>query len=192
MPIATVDWNRVFELAWRGLVFLVAVGTIVVATTNWRRWEGAAGWQETNDAYLQSDLTLISSKVSGYVRDLPIEDYDRVHKGQVLAQLVDDDYRAAVSQAEADVETALAQTQTLRAQRELQLSNVAAAQAVVDSTAASLEQNGRDVARQRRLLDSGSSSVEIGEKLDTTGAQLTAQLAQNRAQRLAARRQLAV
>jgi len=192
MPIATVDWNRVFELAWRGLVFLVAVGTIVVATTNWRRWEGAAGWQETNDAYLQSDLTLISSKVSGYVRDLPIEDYDRVHKGQVLAQLVDDDYRAAVSQAEADVETALAQTQTLRAQRELQLSNVAAAQAVVDSTAASLEQNGRDVARQRRLLDSGSSSVEVGEKLDTTRAQLRAQLAQNRAQTLAAQRQLTV
>jgi membrane fusion protein (multidrug efflux system) len=192
MPIATVDWNRVFELAWRGLVFLVAVGTIVVATTNWRRWEGAAGWQETNDAYLQSDLTLISSKVSGYVRDLPIEDYDRVHKGQVLAQLVDDDYRAAVSQAEADVETALAQTQTLRAQRELQLSNVAAAQAVVDSTAASLEQNGRDVARQRRLLDSGSSSVEVGEKLDTIRAQLRAQLAQNRAQTLAAQRQLTV
>ncbi len=51
---------------------------------------------------------------------------------------------------------------------------------------------GRDVARQRRLLETGSSSIEATEKLDTARAQLAAQLAQNRAQALAAERQLAV
>jgi membrane fusion protein, multidrug efflux system len=192
MNAPKVDWNRVFESAWRILVFVVAVGTIAVVSTNWTRWEGAAGWQRTNDAYLQADLTLISAKVSGYVRELPIQDYERVHEGQVLAQLVDDDYRAAVAQAEAGVATASAQTQALIAQHGLQFANVAAARAVVASTAASFEQNGRDVARQRRLLATGSSSVEASEKLDTDRTQLTAQLAQNRALALAAERQLGV
>jgi membrane fusion protein (multidrug efflux system) len=192
MNTPKVDWNRTFEFAWRILVVIVAVGTIAVVSTNWTRWEGAPGWQRTNDAYLQADLTPISAKVPGYVRELPIQDYERVRKGQVLAQLVDDDYRAAVEQAEAGVATALAQTQALIAQHDLQFANVSAARAVVASTAASLEQNGRDVARQRRLLATGSSSIETSEKLDTDRVRVIAQLAQNRAQTLAAERQLAV
>src|SRR6202035_5604113 len=136
MTLPSMDWNKIFEYAWRILVFIVAVGIIIVVSTNWTRWEGGAGWQRTNDAYLQADLTPISAKVAGYVRDLPIQDYERVHKDQVLAQLVDDDYRAAVAQAQAQVATGTSQSQALTAQHELQLSNVEAARAVVASTAA--------------------------------------------------------
>jgi membrane fusion protein, multidrug efflux system len=187
-----VDWNRVFEFAWRILIFIVAVGIIIVVSTNWTRWEGGAGWQRTNDAYLQADLTPISARVAGYVRDLPIQDFEHVHQGQVLAQLVDDDYRAAAAQAAAGVATALAQVQALKAQHALQLANVEAAHAVVASTTASFEQNGRDLARQRRLFETGSSSTEASEKLSTTHAQLEAQLMQNRAQARAAERELVV
>src|SRR5208337_1649357 len=192
MSIPKIDWNQIFEFGWRILVFVVAIGILIVVSTNWTRWEGGAGWQSTNDAYLQADLTPISAKVAGYVRELPIQDFERVHKGQLLAQLVDDDYRAAVAQASAGVATAQAQEQALKAQHELQLANVEAARAVVASTDASFEQNGRDLARQRRLLETGSSSTEAGEKLATAHAQLDAQLKQNRAQALAAGRQLAV
>src|SRR5579863_4906461 len=192
MGLPTIDWNRFFEFAWRILVFIVAIGIIIVVSTNWTRWEGGAGWQTTNDAYLQADLTPISGKVAGYVRELPIQDFERVHKGQVIAQLVDDDYRAAAAQAEAGVATALAQAQALKAQHALQLANVEAAHAVVASTTASFEQNGRDLARQRRLLETGSSSTEASERLSASHAQLEAQLMQNRAQARAAERQLAV
>jgi membrane fusion protein, multidrug efflux system len=186
------DWNRVFEFSWRILVFLVAIGILVVVSTNWNRWEGGAGWQRTDDAYLQSDLTPISAKVAGYVRDLPIQDYQRVHRGQVLAQLVDDDYRAAVAQAQASILSAAAQEQVLNAQRSLQLANIQAARAVVVATLASRAQNGRDLTRQQQLLKTGSSSTEAREKLETLHAQLDAQLAQNQAQALAAERNLAV
>jgi membrane fusion protein, multidrug efflux system len=192
MGISQVDWNRVFEFAWRILVFIVAIGIIIVVSTNWTRWEGGTGWQRTSDAYLQADLTPITAKVAGYVRDLPIQDYERVRKGQVLAHLDDVDYRAAVAQAEGLVATATAQVEVLKAQHELQLANIEAAHAVVASTTASLDQNGRDLARNRRLLETGSSSAEAGEKLTTTHDQLEALLAQNRAQALAAGRQLAV
>ena len=192
MGVSKVDWNRLFEFAWRILVFIVAIGILIVVSTNWTRWEGGAGWQRTNDAYLQADITPISAKVTGYVRELPIQDYEHVRKGQVLVQLVDEDYRAAVAQADAGVATAVSQAQALKAQRELQLANVEAARAVVASTAASSDQNDRDLARQRRLLETGSSSTEASEKLTTIHAQLEAQLMQTRAQAVAAVRQLAV
>ena len=119
MSLSKLDLNKIFELCWRALVFVVAIAIILIVTTNWTRWEGGAGWQRTNDAYLQADLTPIAARVAGYVRDLPVQDYERVHKGQVIAQLIDDDYRAAVAQAEANVAAATAQGQALRAQREL-------------------------------------------------------------------------
>jgi membrane fusion protein (multidrug efflux system) len=173
-------------------VFIVAIAIIIIISRDWTRWEGGVGWQKTNDAYLQGDLTPIVAKVGGYLRELPVQDYQRVREGQVLAQLVDDDYRAAVAQAEANLATATAQAATLRAQRELQLANIQSARAVIASTVAANAQNERDRVRQRSLLETGSSSTEAREKLETQHAQLVAQLAENRAQALAAERQLAV
>jgi membrane fusion protein (multidrug efflux system) len=192
VSVLGAQWNKLFEFSWRVLVFVVAIGIIIVVSTRWTRWEGHEGWQRTDDAYTHADVTAISAKVPGYIRDLPTEDYERVRKGQVLAQLIDDDYKAAVSQAAANLSSAQAQSQVLRAQRELQLANLLAVRAVEVSTRAQITQNTRDLSRQRRLLDTGSSSLETSEKLDTTRAQLDAQLSQNRAQVLAASRTLSV
>jgi membrane fusion protein (multidrug efflux system) len=144
-------------------VFIFALAILVIVSTRWTRWEGNAEWQSTDDAYLQADLTPIAAKVAGYVRALPVQDFDRVRAGDVLAQIVDDDYRAAVAQLEASVASAAAQVQALKAQRELQEANVLAAKAAIDATVANAEQNTRDVARQERLLKTGSSSTESAE-----------------------------
>jgi membrane fusion protein (multidrug efflux system) len=125
-----IDWQKATELTWRILVVIVAVGILVIVTTRWNRWQGGAGWQITDDAYLQTDLTPIAAKVAGYVGDVPVQDYQHVQRGQLLAQ------------------------------RELQLSNIQAAKAVVTATQALLDQNARDLERQHRLLVTGSSSTE--------------------------------
>ncbi len=187
-----MNWPKLFEATWRVLVFIVAIGIIFVVSTRWNRWEGGPGWQVTNDAYLQTDLTPIAAKVGGYVREIPVQDFQRVHAGQVIAQIVEDDYRAAVAQSEAGLASATAQAAGLQAQHQLQLANIAAAHASVAAVQASVAQNGRDLARQHRLLATGSSSTEASEKLDTARAQLAAQLQQTEAQSLAAERQLAV
>jgi membrane fusion protein (multidrug efflux system) len=174
------------------VVTLIALAILLIVATRWNRWQGGAGWQQTDDAYVQSDLTPIAAKVPGYVTDEPVQDYERVRAGQVIAQVYDGDYRAAVAQAQAGVAAAAAQVEALTAQSTLQTANVGAARAVVASTAATLAQSGRDLARQARLLATGSSTTEAGEKLGTTHDQLVAQLAQNRAQAEAASRQLAV
>ena len=189
---AGIDRRVAAEVAWRVLVFLFALGILIVVATRWNRWQGAAGWQSTDDAYLQSDLTPVAAKVAGYVRDVPVQDFERVRAGQVLAEIIDSDYRATVAQAQANVAAATAQVQALKAQQALQAANVEAARAAVGVTAASLAQNGRDMARQQTLLATGSSSTEASEKLRTTRDQLAAQIEQNRAQAQAAARQLGV
>jgi membrane fusion protein (multidrug efflux system) len=187
-----IDWHVVPEVIWRALVFIIALTILIVVTTRWNRWQGAPGWQSTDDAYLQADQTPIAAKVPGYLTDLPVQDYQRVKAGQLIAQVYDHDYKAQVEQAEAQLAAATAQAGALRAQINLQGANVEAARAVVASTSAALAQNTRDTARQKTLLETGSSSTEAGEKLQTGRLQLTAQLAQNHAQADAASRQLGV
>jgi membrane fusion protein, multidrug efflux system len=183
---APPDW------LWRTIVFLLALGALILITTRWTVWESNARHQRTDDAYLQSDLTPIAAKVAGYVRSIPVQDFQRVHAGDVLVQLVDDDYRATVDQLTASVAAAEASIEALKAQHSLQTANVDAAKATISATTANVEQNERDLNRQHRLLASGSSSTEAGEKLQTARAQLAAQLSQNHAQQSAASRQLQV
>jgi membrane fusion protein (multidrug efflux system) len=191
-PKSRFDWRSPPDWLWRALIFLLAIGVLVLITTRWNRWETNARRQTTDDAYLQSDLTPIAAKVAGYVRDMPVQDYERVRAGQVLAEIVDDDYRATVDQLTASVAAAAAQIEALKAQQALQTANVEAAKAAVAATVANVEQNGRDLARQQILFKTGSSSTEAAEKLQTTRAQLAAQLQQSRAQASAAGRQLSV
>jgi membrane fusion protein (multidrug efflux system) len=191
-PMLKRGWPIAPEVLWRTLAFAIAAAILLIVLTRWDSWQGAAGWQSTDDAYLQADLTPLSAKVPGYVRAVPVDDFQRVHAGQLVALIVDDDYRASLAQAEANLTAATAQVGTLNAQRALQAANVEAANAVVAATAATVEQNGRDVARQHQLFATGSSSTEAAEKLETTRAQLAAQLDQNRAQAAAAARQLDV
>jgi membrane fusion protein (multidrug efflux system) len=187
-----IDWARAGEALWRTLVFVVALVILVVIVTRWNTWQGGKGWHATDDAYLQSDVTPVSVKVAGYVRRVPVQDFERVRAGQLVAEIVDDDYRAAVALADANLKAAQAQLGTLKAQQALQEANVSAARAGVASTSANLAQNARDTERQRQLMTIGSSSVEAAEKLSTGREQLSAQLSQNRAQVQAAERQIGV
>jgi len=185
-------WRAPPDWVWRAVIFLLAVGALVLITTRWNRWESNARTQTTDDAYLQADLTPVAAKVSGYVTSMPVQDFERVHAGQLIVQIDQRDYVAAVDQLKASVNAAAATIEALKAQRSLQSANVEAAKATIAATSANVDQNERDLARQKRLLETGSSSTEATEKLQTTRAQLAAQLQQNRAQEMAAERQLAV
>jgi membrane fusion protein (multidrug efflux system) len=189
---STSRWHAPPDWVWRVVVFLIALALLILIATRWNRWEANASEQTTDDAYLQADMTRVAAKVSGYVRSMPVEDYERVKAGQVLVQLVDDDYKATVDQLVASVQAAGATIEALKAQRALQAANVQAAKATTAATMANVEQNERDLGRQHRLLETGSSSTEATEKLQTMKAQLAAQLEQNWAQEQAAARQLDV
>ena len=91
------------------LFLLLAIAVIVTIIRNWNGWEGSRVDQVTNDAYVRGDLTPLSTKVPGLVRDVKVNDYQQVHKGDVLVQLDDDDYKVQVAQAVDDEERFSAQ-----------------------------------------------------------------------------------
>jgi len=132
-----------FKPAWQKygtplIVLLLALAVIVTITRNWNGWEGGRIEQVTNDAYVRGDLTPLSTKVPGLVREVKVNDYQQVRKGDLLVQLDDDDYKAQLAQAAAGVEAAKAALENNRRQRQLQDSKIERALAGIDQANAQI------------------------------------------------------
>jgi membrane fusion protein, multidrug efflux system len=155
-------------------VMLLAAAIVFTMTRNWNAWEGARIEQVTNDAYVRGDLTPLSTKVAGLVRDVAVTDYQSVKKGDELIRLVDDDYRAQVAQARAAVDAAKAALENNRRQRELQdvrieragagidqaNAQIAAALAGKESAAADVTRTRAERNRQEALLSAASTTQQ--------------------------------
>jgi membrane fusion protein (multidrug efflux system) len=59
----------------------------------------------TDDANVEGDLISVSSTVSGKIRQLPIREGEQVKKGQLIAQLREEDYQAQVDVADGVVQS---------------------------------------------------------------------------------------
>jgi len=119
-------------------VLLLAVAVLITLTRNWNAWEGGKVEQVTDDAFVRGDLTPLSTKVAGIVRSVKVSDYQRVHGGDLLVELQDDDYQAQLAQAGAAVEAAKAAIENNRRQRDLQDSRIQRALAGIDQAKAQI------------------------------------------------------
>src|SRR4051812_49520019 len=72
--------------------------------------------ESTDDAYVKADSTIISPKVSGYIARVLVGDNQPVKAGQVLAEIDNRDFKAALAQADADVAACEAAVRNLDAQ----------------------------------------------------------------------------
>jgi len=184
------------EAAWKKfmtplLVTLLALAILITLTRNWNAWEGGKAEQVTDDAYVRGDLTPLSTKVAGIVRAVHVADYQEVHKGDLIVELDDDDYRAQVDQARAAVEAARAAIENNRRQRELQhtridkalagideaKSQIAAAEAGKEAVDADLIHARSEHKRQNDLYQAHSATQQKLESAVADEARLAAQFA---------------
>ena len=177
------------------LIVLLAAVIFATITWNWNAWEGGRVEQVTDDAYVRGDLTPLSTKVAGIVRDVKVTDYQQVRKGQLIVRLDDDDFRAQVDQATAAVEAAKAAIENNHRQRELQdtkierasagidqaKAQIAAAQAGIDAVQADVVRAHAERARQEALLQTRSATQQKVEQAVADDERLAAQLASRQA-----------
>ena len=172
-------------------VILLAIAIVVTITGNWNSWEGGRVEQVTNDAYVRGDLTPLSTKVPGLVREVEVNDYQQVRHGDVLVQLDDDDYKAQVAQAAAGVEAAKAALENNLRQRQLQdakieralagidqaRAQIAAAEAGKDAVQADVIRTRAERNRQEALLQENSTTQQKVESAVADEQRFTGQYA---------------
>ena len=176
-------------------VLLLAAALVITLTRNWNAWEGGKAEQLTDDAYVRGDLTPLSTKVSGIVREVRVADYQHVRAGDLLVQLQDDDYQAQLAQATAAVEAAKAAIENNRRQRELQDSKIqralagidqanaqiAAAEAGINAVQADVVRTQAERARQESLLATQAATKQKVESAVADEQRFAAQEASRKA-----------
>jgi membrane fusion protein (multidrug efflux system) len=120
------------------VVVLLAAAVLITLTRDWNAWEGGKIEQVTDDAFVRGDLTPLSTKVAGIVRTVKVTDYQKVHAGDLLVELQDDDYQAQLAQATAAVEASKAAINNNRKQQDLQDSRIDRALAGIDQAKAQI------------------------------------------------------
>jgi membrane fusion protein (multidrug efflux system) len=186
-PQAEPAWRRFLVPA---VVVLLIAAVVFTLTWNWNAWEGGRAEQVTDDAYVRGDLTPLSTKVAGIVRNVNVSDYQQVHKGDPIVELQDDDFQAAVAQATAAVEAAKAAIENNRRQRELQdtkieralagidqaNAEIAAAQAGIVASQADVTRSKSERTRQESLLQASSATPQTVEKAVADQERFAAQM----------------
>jgi membrane fusion protein, multidrug efflux system len=178
--------------AIRVAIVLAAVVIAVLFATRWDVWTGAWTRQTTDDAYVRGDITPLSVKVEGYVRRVPVNDFQLVKAGDLLVEIDDDDYRARMVQAEADLLGAQAAIENLKSRKELQHAQIAQAESVITATQADVERTKLEAVRQRTLLATTYGTPQKVEQSVADQKRFEANLERNRAELDGARRQMAV
>jgi membrane fusion protein (multidrug efflux system) len=178
--------------AIRVAIVLAAAVIAVLFATRWDVWTGAWTRQTTDDAYVRGDITPLSVKVEGYVRRVPVNDFQLVKAGDLLVEIDDNDYSARVAQAEADLLGAQAAIDNLKSRKELQHAQIAQAESVITATQADVERTKLEAARQRTLLATTFGTPQKVEQSVADQKRFEANLERNRAELDGARRQMAV
>jgi membrane fusion protein (multidrug efflux system) len=182
-------WRRV--AAPLAAVSAVA-GFALVATLSWDGWTGALSVQTTNDAYVRSQMTRLSSRVAGEVKAVHIDDYWRVGAGDLLIQIDPADYEAQVAQAEAAVASAQAALDNLENQAKLQSATITQAEAQQLSALALETEARQEQERQQTLTLTQSGTRQKSEQAVAAFAKAQADVKASAAVIVAQRHQLEV
>ncbi|MBB4860416.1 multidrug resistance efflux pump [Novosphingobium chloroacetimidivorans] len=140
-----------------------------------------AGWaQETDNAYVRGRVTVISPQVNGYITSVPVQDFQQVRQGQILATIDDRIYAARVAQAKANVAAQLASLANSQQSERSRQAALAGRAAGVASARAQEVRAEADMRRAQALVSDGSISAREFDQ--TRAALLAAQAAVRQAQ----------
>jgi len=147
------------QLKRRLLIFLFLV--VLVSLGFFAHWYLKGRFYESTDnAYVQGEITRVSSQLSARIDGVLVQDNQHVNKGDLLVRLEADDFRFAVERARATLDTRQAEHLQAESRLTQQSSLIAAGQAEVSASQATLGRAQLDLNRAQALRKPGFVSEE--------------------------------
>ena len=100
------DQPQTAPVAAKGGRKKLVIGAVALLALLGGGYEGWSWWHEgrflvtTDDAYVKADLSLVASKITGYVSEIPVVANQHVKKDDILLRIDDGDYRIALEQSQ--------------------------------------------------------------------------------------------
>ena len=158
----------------------------------WYWWTELRFFKSTDDAYIASDVSVISPKVEGYIKEVRVRENQAVKKGAVLFVIDHSDFAAKVAQNEAAVATEEAAVATYDSRLDLQQAMIAQAEATLQSSEADLVRTQQDYKRYSELMTSDYASRQRFDQAEADLRKAEAETAKSQAALAAAKSQVGV
>jgi membrane fusion protein (multidrug efflux system) len=167
-------------------IFLLVI--ILAALGFLAHWFWIARFLESTDnAYVQGEITRVSSQLSARIDKVLVQDNQTVKQGDLLVVLEAEDFRIAVERARSSLATREAELAQARSKLAQQASMIAASEADVAAGEANLGRSRLDLERAEKLRKAGYGAEERVTTLSAdhhvARSQLTKAQADVRAQR---------
>ncbi len=146
--------------------------------------------ESTDNAYVQGEITRISSQLGARIDEVLVSDNQQVKKGDVLVRLDADDFKLALERARAQLDTREAELAQAQSKLVQQSSLIAASQADVAATQATLGRTQIDLSRAQTLRKPGYVSEERVTTLSADSRVARSQVAKAEADLKAQRQQV--
>ncbi|MGP5118494.1 HlyD family secretion protein [Psychrobacter alimentarius] len=155
------------------LVLLIIIGVTLILYA-WKLPPFTPTIQQTNNAFVKGQTTIISPQVSGYVTEVAVQDFATVKEGDLLIKIDDRTFQQQLDQAQADTEVALTNRSSNTQDTQSSQAQIEAREADLYSAKINVESAREDVNRYQGLDAIGAvSKAEV--------AHIKAQLAQAQA-----------
>jgi membrane fusion protein (multidrug efflux system) len=142
-------------------LFFFFVVVLLIALAFFAQWYLKGRFYETTDnAYVQGEITRVSSQLGARVSEVLVQDNQHVDKGQLLVRLEPDDFRLSIDRAQATLATREAERVQAQSKLTQQSSLIAASDAQVQANQATLGRTQIDLARLQKLRTPGFVSEE--------------------------------
>ena len=190
-PIETSESKKAPNLRVLAVVGLIAIISIGLIGRMWWRSQNLV---ETDNAFIAGHVHPLSSRISGVVTKVLVEDNQIVREGDVIAELDPADQRAKVEQIEAQIASASQQVLQADAQVAQVRAQASATQAQVGQSEAQLQRAKQDAERYSQLYNTQMKAVSKAEldSANTTRAAAQADLTARHDAVLAAQAQIIV
>jgi membrane fusion protein (multidrug efflux system) len=166
------------------VMFLVAAAWLLWCVAgHWNRWTGAARLESSDDAFVTGDVTPLSARISGYITQVAVNDFQRVRQGDLIAVIDPSDYEAQLALAQANLAAAQATLANLANQRNVQNALIRQAEAGIEAADADVTRYELEANRQHELLRRGTAGTpQAVEQADANFKRAAAQRQWNAAQ----------
>jgi len=182
LPPRAAAGQRTGRLAKRLLLAAAALGITAAAGSYGYDWWTVGRFQiSTDDAYVAADSVIVSPKITGYLSQVPVQDNQTVHAGDVVARIDNRDYHTALDQARADVAAARADIDNLQQEIEQQAMTVTQARTLVASDQAAVTFSDQQLRRYVDLARTGAGTVQQAQQYQADIQQKQASLAHDQA-----------
>ncbi|WCT09925.1 HlyD family secretion protein [Mucilaginibacter jinjuensis] len=122
-------------------------------------------YEDTNDAQVQEYINPVTSRVSGYIREIRYEENQDVKKGDTLIVIDNSEYAIQQQEAQAALDNARAQVQVLNSNIETSAKTSQVSQSQIAAAKARLLNKEQDYDRYKKLYDVESATKQQLENM---------------------------